>query len=142
MIPEPFVSTALSAENDAVKELFDMNRLWEDATGQAFPMGVLVAQKSFVEEKADDLAVFLKDYQASVDFVNEKTEEAAALIAEKGFIAKKEIAQKAIPKCNIVLYTGEQAEEGRSMLKTFNEIMFDLDPASVGGKLPDAALYY
>lgn len=33
-------------------------------------MGVLVARKSFVEERADDLKVLLADYQASVDFVN------------------------------------------------------------------------
>ena len=28
------------------------------------------------------------------------------------------------------------------MLKTFNQILFDLDPASVGGKMPDEDLYY
>lgn len=142
MVPEPYVSTALSAGQEGVEEIFDLNKLWEDATGEAFPMGVLVAQKSFAEERSQDLQVFLKDYQDSVDFVNEQPQEAAKLIVEKGFMGKEEIAVQAIPRCNIVLYTGEKAEEGRNMLKVFNEIMYQMDPSSVGGTLPDEELYY
>ena len=63
-------------------------------------MGVLVARKSFVEERADDLKVLLADYQASVDFVNNSPAEAAAAIVEKGFIGKAEIAEAAIPNCH------------------------------------------
>ena len=97
MIPEPFVSTALAAGKDGVAEVFDMNTLWKDATGQELPMGVLVARKAFVEEKGDDLKVLLNDLQSSVDFVNGSPEEAAQLIVEKGFIGKAEIAEAAIP---------------------------------------------
>lgn len=70
MIPEPFVSTALAAGKEGVAEVFDMNTLWKDATGQELPMGVLVARKAFVEERADDLRVLLSDLRESVDFVN------------------------------------------------------------------------
>ena len=70
MMPEPFVSTALASGKEGVTQLFDLNALWNEATGQELPMGVLVARKSFVEERADDLAVLLADYQTSVDFVN------------------------------------------------------------------------
>ena len=83
MIPEPFVSTALAAGKEGVAEVFDMNTLWKDATGQELPMGVLVARKAFVEERADDLKVLLNDLQSSVDFVNGSPAEAAQLIVEK-----------------------------------------------------------
>ena len=109
MIPEPFVSTALAAGKDGVAEVFDMNTLWKDATGQELPMGVLVATKAFVEEKGDDLKVLLNDLQSSVDFVNGSPAEAAQLIVEKGFIGKAEIAEAAIPNCHIVLYAGDKA---------------------------------
>ena len=142
MVPEPYVSTALSAGQEGVAEIFDMNQLWEEATGEAFPLGVLGAQKSFVEDRQQDLEIFLNDYQASVDFVNKNAAEAAPLIVEKGFMGKEEIAEQAIPRCNIVLYAGDRREEGRSMLKTFNQIMYEMDPASVGGTLPDEDLYY
>ena len=142
MIPEPFVSTALAAGKEGVAQLFDLNVLWNEATGQELPMGVLVARKSFVEERADDLKVLLADYQASVDFVNNSPAEAAAAIVEKGFIGKAEIAEAAIPNCHIVLYSGDQAAAGAAMLKTFNETLFAMNPAAVGGALPGDELYY
>lgn len=142
MIPEPFVSTALAAGKDGVAEVFDMNTLWKDATGQELPMGVLVARKAFVEEKGDDLKVLLNDLQSSVDFVNGSPEEAAQLIVEKGFIGKAEIAEAAIPNCHIVLYAGDKASEGVEILKTFNQTLFEMNPQAVGGKLPGDDLYY
>ncbi len=142
MIPEPFVSTALAAGNENVSQLFDLNELWTEATGQALPMGVLVARKAFIEEREDDLKVLLNDYADSVEFVNGSVDEAAKLIVEKGFLGKEEIAKTAIPKCRIVLYAGDDAKEGAEILKTFNETLFDMEPASVGGKLPNEDLYY
>jgi NitT/TauT family transport system substrate-binding protein len=143
MLPEPFVSTALSTGNAAVSTIFDMNTLWTEATGQGFPMGVLIAQKTFVEERGDDLKVLLNDLADSVAFVNEATDEAAALIVEKGFIGKAEIAKAAIPGCNIVLYMGEEGTQlGASILRTFNQTLFEMAPSSVGGKVPGEDLYY
>ena len=142
MIPEPFVSTALAAGKEGVAEVFDMNTLWKDATGQELPMGVLVARRAFVEEKGDDLKVLLNDLKNSVDFVNGSPAEAAQLIVEKGFIGKAEIAEAAIPNCHIVLYAGDKASEGAEILKTFNQTLFEMNPQAVGGKLPGDDLYY
>lgn len=142
MIPEPFVSTALSSGQEGVEDLFDLNELWEESTGCELPMGVLIAKKSFVQEREDDLKVLLNDLQESVDFVNDSPAEAAKVIVEKGFIGDEEIAEAAIPGCHITLYTGKTSQTGMEMLKTFNQILFDLNPASVGGKMPDEDLYY
>lgn len=142
MIPEPFVSTALAQGQEGVTKLFDLNELWEEATGQQLPMGVLVATRSFAEDRSDDLKVLLSDLQASVDYVNDSPTEAAKAIVEHGFIGDEAIAEAAIPNCHIVLYTGDNAAEGIEMLKTFNQTLYDMDPASVGGALPDENLYY
>ena len=142
MIPEPFVSTALAQGQEGVTKLFDLNELWEEATGQQLPMGVLVATRSFAEDRSDDLKVLLSDLQASVDYVNDSPAEAAKAIVEHGFIGDEAIAAAAIPNCHIVLYTGDNAAEGIEMLKTFNQTLYDMDPASVGGALPDENLYY
>ena len=142
MIPEPFVSTALAQGQEGVTKLFELNELWEEATGQQLPMGVLVATRSFAEDRSDDLKVLLSDLQASVDYVNDSPAEAAKAIVEHGFIGDEAIAEAAIPNCHIVLYTGDNAAEGIEMLKTFNQTLYDMDPASVGGALPDENLYY
>lgn len=142
MIPEPFVSTALAQGNENVTEIFDLNELWEEATGQQLPMGVLVASRTFAEERADDLTVLLTDLQASVDYVNDDPAEAAKDIVACGFIGDEAIAEAAIPNCHIVLYTGDEAAAGAEMLKTFNQTLFEMDPASVGGAIPNEDLYY
>ena len=142
MVPEPFVSTALAAGNNDIRQIFDLNAEWQNATGQELPMGVLVARKDFVTERQADLETLLADYEDSVKFVSEGTDEAAALIVEKGFIAKEEIAKSAIEKCKIVLFTGANSSEGIDILKTFNETLYEMEPASVGGTLPDDELYY
>ena len=53
-----FCLTALaSGKAKASRACLTSTRFWNEATGQELPMGVLVARKSFVEERADDLAV-------------------------------------------------------------------------------------
>lgn len=143
MLPEPFVSTAIAAGKDSnVQSVFDLGSLWEEATGEDLPMGVLVAQKAFVEERSGDLEILLKDLEKSVDFVN-KDDGAAEKVVEKGFIGKAEIAKTAIPGCGISYFTGKDGvEKGKRILSTFNKTMFEMDPASIGGKLPDENFYY
>ncbi len=142
MVPEPFASTALAKDSENVEIIFDLNQLWQDITGQKLPMGVLVARRSFVEEKGEDLEVLLSDLKDSVDFVNDSSDEAAQLIVEKGFIGDADIARQAIPGCHITLFTGDDAEEGTKMLQTFNHILFEMEPSSIGGKIPDEEMYY
>lgn len=142
LLPEPFVSTALAKGGEATSDLFDLNTLWENATGQPLPMGVLVARKEFADNKKADLDVLLKDLQASVDFINEDSDEAAKLIVEKGFLGDEAVAKKAIPNCHLTLFAGEKASQGKEMLKTFNETLFGANPEAVGGTMPDEGLYY
>ena len=141
MVPEPFVSAAQAASEN-VKVCFDMNSLWQEATGEEFPMGVLVATKDFVENRSGDLEILLEDWKASVEFVNTASDEAAQLIVDKGFLGDETIAKAAIPGCSIVCYTAEETAEGTEMLKAFNQVMFDMNPEAVGGSLPGDELYY
>lgn len=146
MLPEPFVSTALTKGGDNVKDLFDMNTLWSEATSQDFPMGVLIAQKDFVENRSDDLKAVLSALKASIETVNQASDDAAQMIVDKGFLADPEIAKKAIPNCSLCLYSdadGDSSfEKGAEIMKTFNKTMFDVTPQAVGGKLPEDDLYY
>ena len=142
MVPEPFVSTALAQGAGAVTDLFDMNTLWSEATGQDFPMGVLVARREFVENRGSDLKAMLVDLKASIDDVNTASDEVAQKIVDAGFLGNADIAKAAIPNCNLTLYTGEELAKGNEIMKTFNETMFALTPQAVGGALPEDDLYY
>ena len=63
----------------------------------------------------------------------------AALIAEYGIIEKAPVAQKALPKCAVSCITGAEME---AALKGYLQVLFEADPSSVGGEVPDAGFYY
>ena len=65
--------------------------------------------------------------------------EAAELIAAAGIVAQAPIAEKALPYCNITCITGEDMKEA---LSGYLEVLYEQNPESVGGTLPDDAFYY
>jgi NitT/TauT family transport system substrate-binding protein len=138
MLPQPF-TTIVTEKNPKVRMAVDLNAAWEKSLKMTLPMGVLIAQKSFIEERPEDLAIFLADYAASVDFVRSDPKSAAALVAKHGIIADAAIAEKAIPGCNIVFIP---AKDSKSDLINFYGIISAMDPKSVGGTIPDEAFYY
>ena len=49
------------------------------------------------------------------------------------------LAQKALPYCSIVCIEGDELKE---MLSGYLNVLYNQDPTSVGGQLPDDAFYY
>ena len=138
MLPQPFVTSALSqVEGLTVK--FDMSEEWEKVAGSQLVTGVLVARTDAIEADPEAFDAFLTAYQASTEAANSDLEGTAALCESYGIVAKAALAQKALPECNIVFVTGS---EMRTDLETYFQVLYDADPASVGGALPDDAFYY
>ena len=138
LLPEPFVSNVTS-KSDAVKVAVDLNEEWTDEFEQSLPMGVLIAKKSFVEERADDVAIFLEKVSDSVDAVNTASDEIAEKIVDAGFLADVEIAKSAIPRCNISCMS---PEDSQATLSAFFNVLYKFAPQSVGGALPGDDIYY
>jgi NitT/TauT family transport system substrate-binding protein len=138
MLPQPFATVA-AEKNTAVKTRFDLDEEWQRATGTVLPMGVLVAQKSFVESRRADLTMFLDEYKASVIRVNADPRAASLLLAKYGIIANAAVAEKAIPLCHIVYIP---AQSGKADLERFFESISAENPTAIGGKMPDETFYY
>ena len=138
MLPQPFVTTA-QAKNDAVRVAIDLNDAW-DALGldSSLITGAAIVRTEFAEKNPEAVATFLEKYAQSVDYVNANIDEAAALI-EKYDIVPAAVAKKAIPSCHIVCIRGSEMKE---KLSGYLKVLFDTDPASVGGKLPEDTFYY
>ena len=64
--------------------------------------------------------------------------DAAALIGEYG-IVDAAIAEKALPYCNIVCITGAELLE---KLPGYLSVLYNADPAAVGGAMPDNSFYF
>lgn len=140
ILPQPF-TTATLAQNEALQAPIDLTDVWRTYVqdGSEFVMGATIANADFVAQHPAAVADFLQRHAASVDAVNTDPATAAALVVKAGIIEKEPIAAKAIPACNVVCITGDQM---RSALAGYLQVLFDADPASVGGALPGDDFYY
>lgn len=138
LLPEPFV-TVTTAKNPDMRTVADLNAIWMDTYNEELPMGVMIASKAMAEDRGEDLQIFLRDYKEAVNFVNANPSEAAQMIADAEIVADAAVAEKAIPRCNIIFLSGSEAE---SALNKFYSVLFEMEPKSLGGKLPDETFYY
>lgn len=142
MLPQPFVTTA-QMKSEGIRTALDLTEEWErlqqdKEQPSALLTGVVVARKEFVEEHPEEVSDFLDRYEASVTFVNDHTQEAAQL-AEKYDIVPAQVAEKALPACNITFIEGEEMQE---KLSGYLSVLLEQNPKSIGGALPEADFYY
>lgn len=141
VLPQPFVTAAM-AKNENLRIAFDFNKEWEKlGENSAITMGCVLVQKKFAEENPEAVERFLQSYEQSVNFTNseETLAQAAELAVNYGIIPAAPIAEKAIPQCSIVFVAGD---EMKNIAEQFLNILYEANPASVGGKLPEADFYY
>ena len=138
LLPQPFVTVA-QGKIEGLRMALDLTKEWDALdNGSSLITGVIVARRAVVEENPAAVNEFLKDYAASVDWVNASTAAAAALIGEYG-IVDAAVAEKALPYCNIVCLTGADLLEA---LPGYLEVLYNADPAAVGGEMPDNSFYF
>ena len=138
MLPQPFVTSALS-QVEGLRVALDMNDEWQKVAGSQLVTGVLVVRKDAVEADPEAFEEFLNGYADSVEAANTDLEGTAALCESYGIVAKAALAQKALPECNIVFERGEQM---KTDLVNYFQVLYDADPASVGGAMPADDFYY
>lgn len=138
MLPQPFMTTAQCKAED-MRIALDLTKEWDDLdVASSMITGVVVAGSEWLGDNEAVAAEFLNRYSASVKFANENNTEAANMIGEMEIVAAA-VVEKALPFCNIVCITGEEMKE---KLSGYLSVLFEQDPKSVGGKLPDEAFYF
>lgn len=139
LLAEPFTTSVLMQDNTN-KIVFDLTREWEKVAenNAKLVMGAAVVRTEFLAAHPEAVEIFLRDFDASQQFVNADPGAAARLI-EKFDIFKAAVAAKAIPGSYIVSLTGAEMKGDASV---FLKVLFDNDPKSIGGKLPEEDFYY
>ncbi len=141
LLPQPFVTSVLM-QNEKARVALDITEEWDKAVeGQSgLTMGCVVVRSEFAENNKEALDQFLSEYQQSIEKVNSAEGlEHAAELAEKYDVMKAPVAKQAIPKCNLVFEEGEKMQQ---IAQGFLQVMFEANPKSVGGALPNEDFYY
>ena len=138
MLPEPHVTTTLT-KNSSLRAAINLTEEWDKVSEGQAVQGCLVVSKKVISEHKAVLDAFLNEYKDSVEFVNNNIPDAAVMIADIGIVGAAAVAEKAIPRCNIVYIDGDAMV---TSLAEFYTVLFNANPASVGGTLPNESLYY
>lgn len=138
MLPQPYVTVA-QTQVEGLNIAVDLTQAWDELNnGSALITGVLVVRKEFAEKYPGQIAAFLDEYKLSTEYVNANVSEAAKLV-EKFDIVKAAVAEKAIPYCNITYLEGAEMKDA---MEGYLGVLFEQNPKSVGGVLPEDDFYY
>lgn len=140
VLPQPFATVAMMQDQE-MSINFPLENAWKEYSpdGSGIATGVTVVRKAFAEEHPAAVAQFVLDHQASVQSAEEDPASAAALIEEYG-IVKAAVAQQVIENFNpMVATTGEAMQ---TWVSGYLEMLYEIEPDAVGGKLPDEGFYY
>lgn len=143
VLPQPFV-TQTTIKNENVRIALDLTKEWDNIASaegdkSMLTMGCYVVKKEFAEKNPQAVAQFVKDFGESVKKVTSDPVAAGDAVLQAGVMDSAAAASKAIPNCNITCISGE---EMKNILSGFLKVMYEQNPASVGGALPDDAFYY
>ena len=138
VLPQPFATVACQ-QNDKLLLAADLTAEWDKTGNGTMVTGVTIAKKDFVEANPEIIDKFLDGHSASAEYANTSTAEAAELVASYGIVEKAPIAEKALPQCNITCMEGAEMKEA---LSGYLNVLFEQNPDSVGGALPEDDFYY
>ncbi len=139
MLPQPAETTVLNKFTDA-KAVIDVNKEWSKLQPENnIVTAVVVVRKEFAEAHPEAIANFLDEYKSSIQSVNSNAENAANLVVKHGVFQNAAVIKKAIPKCNITFVAGEDM---KSLVNSYLGVLYEYNPQSVGGKLPEENFFY
>jgi NitT/TauT family transport system substrate-binding protein len=142
MLPAPNSTTVLM-KNSEVREALNLGEEWDIATGgeSMLTQGCIVARAD-LQNLEQIVEQFLKDYQTSIEYMSDEAniDVAAELAFKFEIVPNAAIAKAAIPDCNLTFIAGTGSI--KSSISGYYEILFEADPTSIGGKLPDDSFYF
>lgn len=140
MLPQPFVTTVTNANKD-VRVALDLSEEWKkisEVKDTELVMGCIVVRNEFLKKNPGAVDTFLNEYSHSTEYANEKHDKTGELSA-KFDILPAAVVTLAIPRCNIVFMKNEKM---KTNVSAYLKTLYDANPKSIGGALPEEAFYY
>lgn len=133
VISEPLVSVVM-LKNKNIKPIMDLNLEWSKIEDIPVASTALMVKGSLL--KRDSLLVerVLKSYEKSTKMVLAMRDSSSALIVKYGVVTNREAAYNSISRSNLKFVRAITIKD--EIFKYLN-IFYNLDPQTIGGKMPD-----
>lgn len=140
MLPVPAATAAIAKGEGKIRAAIDVTEAWDELqSGSQLVMTAVVARTEIIESYPEQVDAFLTEYEESIDYVNHNVDAAAELVAGYGITPSAGIAKQAIPQCHLTFIAGEDM---MSAVSGYFRTLYSIDPAAVGGSVPDDGIYY
>lgn len=140
MLPVPAATATIAKGEGKIRAAIDVTEAWNALqTGSQVIMTAVVARTEFAQAHPERVEAFLADYEESIDYVDHNIDAAAELVAGYGITPSAAIAKQAIPQCHLAFISGHDMV---SAMSGYFLTLYAVDPASVGGSVPDDGIYY
>lgn len=135
MLAEPVLGN-ISASIDNVKTI-DLQEEWSEITGDVdYPQaGVFV--KGTMDK--DDVDAYLKELEASIDYLNTKSDEAKVISEELGYSINQTTFANSVANANIKYVSAADAKDD---IISYFEVIINYNSALIGGKNVDDDFFY
>lgn len=139
VIAEPAL-TVLKTKVDNVHMVADFQEEWGtlyDVT--SYPQASLFVHTDLIENYPDVVESLLSQIEVSVNFANESPSEMAVQAVATGLDTPEAVITASAPNSNLLFKT---AIDAKDEINLYLEKLYDFDPKTVGGALPDDNFYY
>ena len=139
ILPEPFASKVIKA-GKGFREALDLTKEWSKINDTQSAMGCIVARSEYIDANPDIISEFMTFNEVSLNYMS-SSPDAPVILYEIGMIEKTdvELYVDVIPRCHMEFIAGE---EMKAAVEATLKVLFDADPDSVGGEIPDEKIYY
>lgn len=136
---EPLVTKALMKNKD-LHIAFDFESEWQrvNGTDSKIPNAGFGATQKFINNNPELADKFQQEYKKATQWVNENPKE-IGILGEKYLGLKSQLIVKSLPKMGLNF---KSATNSQDELKMLYDLLYDFNPAMIGGKVADKGLYY
>jgi NitT/TauT family transport system substrate-binding protein len=145
LVPEPVATAAplkvTSEKKDySYKVALDLTDVWATISETPVAMGCIVGRSEFVAEHKTVINSFLDEYKASIEFIQNPAniDTSANYIVEASVLGAAGAAKKSLMNLSDAIAYKDGDEMKTILIDFYNSI----NPALIGGKLPDENFYY
>ena len=137
LLAEPILSVTKTKADISIIDLQDE---WAQLTGmQSYPQAGIYIKSDLIQSNPEVVEMFLSLIKLSISQTNADPAATAASLEAIEFGLPAKIIESAIPYSHLVF---ESAADSRDSLEFYYGKIMDLNPALVGGSLPDDEFYY
>ncbi|MEG0250700.1 MAG: ABC transporter substrate-binding protein [Peptostreptococcus sp.] len=133
-------ATKVTMENPKAKIAFSFEDEWKrvNNTDTMIANAGIGAKDSFISKNPDLMKKFQEEYKKALNWTLKNPKE-AGILAEKHLGLDAQLIEKAIPNMGLNYKSAEESKEELSMLY---KLLFNFDPKTIGGNIPNESMYY